>query len=67
MCLLLGLLLLEALAEHQLSRQCRAYPDEEGPKHWSDSRYEHVMKLRQAALKAARDLWADYILVRWGN
>lgn len=42
---------------------CRSYPDEEGPKHWSDSRYEHVMKLRQAALKSARDMWADYILV----
>lgn len=41
----------------------RSYPDEEGPKHWSDSRYEHVMKLRQAALKSARDMWADYILV----
>ncbi|XP_010642683.1 procollagen galactosyltransferase 1 [Fukomys damarensis] len=41
---------------------CRSYPDEEGPKHWSDARYEHVMKLRQAALKAARDMWADYIL-----
>lgn len=39
-----------------------SYPDEEGPKHWSDSRYEHVMKLRQAALKSARDMWADYIL-----
>ncbi|XP_074835633.1 procollagen galactosyltransferase 1 isoform X2 [Carettochelys insculpta] len=40
----------------------RSYPDEEGPKHWSNSRYEHVMKLRQAALKSARDMWADYIL-----
>ncbi|ERE89025.1 procollagen galactosyltransferase 1 [Cricetulus griseus] len=39
-----------------------SYPDEEGPKHWSDSRYEHVMKLRQAALKSARDMWADYIM-----
>ncbi|XP_062827364.1 procollagen galactosyltransferase 1 isoform X1 [Anolis carolinensis] len=40
----------------------RSYPDEEGPKHWSNFRYEHVMKLRQAALQAARDMWADYIL-----
>ncbi|XP_072104221.1 procollagen galactosyltransferase 1-like [Mobula birostris] len=40
----------------------KSYPDEIGPKHWPDSRYEHVMKLRQAALKAARDRWADYIL-----
>ncbi|XP_044287137.1 procollagen galactosyltransferase 1 isoform X2 [Varanus komodoensis] len=42
--------------------QPRFYPDEEGPKHWSNSRYEHVMKLRQAALHHARDIWADYIL-----
>ncbi|XP_015272001.1 PREDICTED: procollagen galactosyltransferase 1 isoform X1 [Gekko japonicus] len=40
----------------------RSYPDEEGPKHWSNSRYEHIMKLRQAALQSARDIWADYIL-----
>uniref|UniRef100_A0A8C3LUA4 procollagen galactosyltransferase n=1 Tax=Chrysolophus pictus TaxID=9089 RepID=A0A8C3LUA4_CHRPC len=39
-----------------------SYPDEEGPKHWSSSRYEHVMKLRQAALQSARDMWADYLL-----
>ncbi|XP_069783798.1 procollagen galactosyltransferase 1-like [Narcine bancroftii] len=40
----------------------KSYPDEIGPKHWPDSRYNHVMKLRQAALKSARDRWADYIL-----
>ncbi|NP_001123548.1 procollagen galactosyltransferase 2 precursor [Danio rerio] len=40
----------------------RSYTDEWGPKHWSSSRVSHVMKLRQAALKAARARWADYIL-----
>ncbi|XP_069497173.1 procollagen galactosyltransferase 2 [Ambystoma mexicanum] len=39
-----------------------SYPDEIGPKHWPNSRFAHVMKLRQAALKAAREKWADYIL-----
>ncbi|XP_065188003.1 procollagen galactosyltransferase 1-like [Sycon ciliatum] len=29
---------------------------------WSDERYVHVLKLRQAALEAARQAWADYIL-----
>ncbi|XP_048651317.1 procollagen galactosyltransferase 1 [Marmota marmota marmota] len=48
--------------EWRPAEEPRSYPDEEGPKHWSDSRYEHVMKLRQAALKSARDMWADYIL-----
>ncbi|KAL7852006.1 hypothetical protein SRHO_G00177910 [Serrasalmus rhombeus] len=39
------------------------YEDEDGPKHWSNDRYEHVMKLRQAALETAREMWADYFLV----
>uniref|UniRef100_A0A8C9VGZ1 Collagen beta(1-O)galactosyltransferase 2b n=1 Tax=Scleropages formosus TaxID=113540 RepID=A0A8C9VGZ1_SCLFO len=40
----------------------QSYTDEWGPKHWSASRFNHVMKLRQAALRAARERWADYIL-----
>ncbi|KAI4883009.1 hypothetical protein NFI96_020591 [Prochilodus magdalenae] len=39
------------------------YEGEAGPKQWSNDRYEHIMKLRQAALDAARDMWADYFLV----
>lgn len=42
----------------------RSYTDEWGPKHWPPSRFNHVLKLRQAALKAARERWADYILVK---
>ncbi|XP_038650913.1 procollagen galactosyltransferase 2-like isoform X5 [Scyliorhinus canicula] len=38
------------------------YSDEIGPKHWSNSRFSHVMKLKQTALKTAREKWADYIL-----
>uniref|UniRef100_A0A3Q1IFI0 Glycosyl transferase family 25 domain-containing protein n=1 Tax=Anabas testudineus TaxID=64144 RepID=A0A3Q1IFI0_ANATE len=40
----------------------KSYTDEWGPKHWPPSRFNHVMKLKQAALKAARERWADYIL-----
>ncbi|TNN46612.1 Procollagen galactosyltransferase 2 [Liparis tanakae] len=40
----------------------KSYTDEWGPKHWPPSRFNHVLKLRQAALKAARERWADYIL-----
>lgn len=40
-----------------------AFEDEVGPKHWNNLRYEHVMKLRQAALETAREIWADYLLV----
>ncbi|XP_077463352.1 procollagen galactosyltransferase 2 [Stigmatopora argus] len=40
----------------------RSYVDEWGPKHWPASRFKHVMKLRQGALKAARERWADFIL-----
>uniref|UniRef100_A0A673J5T7 procollagen galactosyltransferase n=1 Tax=Sinocyclocheilus rhinocerous TaxID=307959 RepID=A0A673J5T7_9TELE len=39
------------------------YEDESGPKHWTSLRYEHVMKLRQAALDTAREMWADYLLM----
>ncbi|KAM7053793.1 procollagen galactosyltransferase 2 isoform 2-T3 [Molossus nigricans] len=39
-----------------------SYPDEIGPKHWPASRFAHVMKLRQAALRTAREKWSDYIL-----
>ncbi|XP_017570117.1 procollagen galactosyltransferase 2 [Pygocentrus nattereri] len=39
-----------------------SYVDEMGPKHWPDSRFTHVMKLKQAALRSARAQWADYIL-----
>ncbi|XP_059494278.1 procollagen galactosyltransferase 1 isoform X2 [Stegostoma tigrinum] len=39
-----------------------SYPNELGPKHWTHSRFEYVMKLKQAALKSARKQWADYIL-----
>ncbi|NXC79997.1 GT252 galactosyltransferase, partial [Cercotrichas coryphoeus] len=39
-----------------------SYPEEIGPKHWPTSRFTHVMKLRQAALRAAREKWSDYIL-----
>uniref|UniRef100_A0A7N9AN53 procollagen galactosyltransferase n=1 Tax=Mastacembelus armatus TaxID=205130 RepID=A0A7N9AN53_9TELE len=41
----------------------RHYADEESPKHWPDARYEHVMKLRQVALEAAREMWADYYML----
>ncbi|KAM9494364.1 procollagen galactosyltransferase 1 [Clarias gariepinus] len=40
-----------------------AYDDEEGPKHWTNHRYAHVMKLRQAALESAREMWADYLMM----
>ncbi|XP_074829722.1 inactive glycosyltransferase 25 family member 3 isoform X1 [Natator depressus] len=40
-----------------------SYPDELGPKHWTDERYEHVMKLKQQALSFARAEGADYLLL----
>lgn len=42
----------------------RRYRDEDGPKQWTDLHYEHIMKLRQVALEAAREMWADYFMVR---
>ncbi|XP_005992172.1 procollagen galactosyltransferase 1 isoform X1 [Latimeria chalumnae] len=40
----------------------KSYPGELGPKHWTNGRYEYLMKLKQAALNFARKQWADYIL-----
>ncbi|XP_076000821.1 procollagen galactosyltransferase 2-like [Genypterus blacodes] len=48
--------------EWRPTEQPSSYADEEGPKHWPNTRFTHVMKLKQAALRAARQLWADYIL-----
>ncbi|TRY74142.1 hypothetical protein DNTS_026685, partial [Danionella cerebrum] len=39
-----------------------SYAGELGPKHWTNGRYEYVMKLKQAALNFAKKRWADYIL-----
>uniref|UniRef100_A0A672N0U3 procollagen galactosyltransferase n=1 Tax=Sinocyclocheilus grahami TaxID=75366 RepID=A0A672N0U3_SINGR len=41
----------------------RKYHDEEGPKDWTNERYAYVMKLRQAALESAREMWADYLMM----
>lgn len=43
------------------------YAEEDSSKHWPDARYEHVMKLRQVALESAREMWADYFMVRRRN
>ncbi|KAG8574408.1 hypothetical protein GDO81_009168 [Engystomops pustulosus] len=48
--------------EWRPQEQPRWFQDEEGPKHWSHQRYEYIMKLRQAALTSAREMWADYIM-----
>jgi len=37
------------------------YDDAGGPGVWSESRYRHMMYLRQRALDSARKQWADYI------
>ncbi|XP_062846901.1 procollagen galactosyltransferase 1 [Trichomycterus rosablanca] len=49
--------------EWRPKEQPRAYDDEEGPKHWTNHRYAHVMKLRQAVLESAREMWADYLMM----
>lgn len=38
------------------------FPDETGPAHWSISRFNHVINLREKALNTARKNWADFIL-----
>lgn len=41
----------------------KKYNDENGPAHWPHSRFQHIVELRETALKTARDRWADYIWV----
>ncbi|XP_051742076.1 procollagen galactosyltransferase 1 isoform X1 [Ctenopharyngodon idella] len=41
----------------------REYHNEEGPKEWTNERYAYVMRLRQAALESAREMWADYLMM----
>ncbi|KAK4877567.1 hypothetical protein RN001_010073 [Aquatica leii] len=40
----------------------KSYSDETGPTHWSSSRYDNVISLREEALNYARTIWADYLL-----
>uniref|UniRef100_A0AAY5EG09 Glycosyl transferase family 25 domain-containing protein n=1 Tax=Electrophorus electricus TaxID=8005 RepID=A0AAY5EG09_ELEEL len=46
-----------------------SYVDELGPKQWPDSRFTHVMKLRQAALRSARAqcMWGHCMLTYSDN
>lgn len=55
----------EVLSVNLVCLRFSAFAEETGPKHWNNLRYEHVMKLRQAALDTAREIWADYLLVRY--
>ncbi|MGH0182524.1 UNVERIFIED_CONTAM: hypothetical protein FKN15_009805 [Acipenser sinensis] len=59
---LIGVQSLYHYVEWRPQEEPRGFEDEMGPKHWTNLRYAHVMKLRQAALTAAREMWADYIL-----
>ncbi|CAG9862154.1 unnamed protein product [Phyllotreta striolata] len=38
------------------------YPDEQGPAHWTNERFDNIINLRETALNYARRLWADYLL-----
>lgn len=39
------------------------YEDESGPAHWPNSRFQHIVELRESALRTARHYWVDYIWV----
>ncbi len=41
--------------------QIRHYDQTEGPLQWSDSRFRHVMELKETALLEARKMWADFV------
>lgn len=39
------------------------FEDENGIAHWSTQRFLHVIKLREDALNAGRNIWADFVWV----
>lgn len=41
----------------------KKYKDESGPAHWPHSRFQHMVELRESALRSARHHWVDYIWV----
>lgn len=41
----------------------KKYDDEIGPAHWPHSRFQHIVKLRESALRTAQHRWVDYIWV----
>lgn len=41
----------------------KKYDDESGPAHWPHSRFQHIVELRESALRSARKHWADYVWV----
>ena len=42
---------------------CLGFEGEIGPCHWTLERFNHVIHLREKAIKTARNMWADYLLV----
>lgn len=36
---------------------------ESGPAHWPDTRFSHIIDLREKALYFSKSVWADYIWV----
>jgi collagen beta-1,O-galactosyltransferase len=46
-----------------LSSPHERLPEEKGPAHWPSSRFTHIIQLREEALVAARQMWADFIWV----
>lgn len=46
-----------------LSSPPERLPEEKGPAHWPSSRFTHIIQLREEALVAARQMWADYVWV----
>ena len=49
--------------ETEFEEYDESYDDENGPAHWTTSRFLHVIRLRESALNFARFIWADYFFV----
>lgn len=47
----------------KIDDESKKYEDESGPAHWPHSRFQHIVELRESALRTARYHWVDYIWV----
>ncbi|XP_050432465.1 glycosyltransferase 25 family member [Adelges cooleyi] len=45
----------------KINKESSQYDEEIGPAHWPNSRFQHIIELKETAINSARNFWADYI------
>lgn len=50
--------------EVNFDEESSGFKDENGIAHWSTQRFLHMINLREKALDAGRNIWADFVWVK---